>query len=224
MPEAFTSIDLELREPILDLPVTSFSLEPKDLEKGELDLPGVEVDELYFDHMDEYDALNTFPEELALHAVIVYEKDGQPVTEERDLIAQPELGWGIRYWPKDTEKSDWNYPGCFRFGTYESDLPVHLVLDDPEAVKRNTLSVSFSIDGRPIDPETVEYEERQEAYSFGDYVGPSYYTARFIFPKPDWAPESGTLHVTVVQYFESVGRIVVLQRDVEYSEDPADDW
>lgn len=224
VPEAFQSIDLELREPILDLPVTSFSLEPKDLEKGELELPGVEVDALYFDHMDEYEALNSFPEELALHAVIVYEKDGQPVTEKRDLIAQPELGWGIRYWPKGTEKSDWNYPGCFRFGTYESDLPIHLVLDDPDAVKRNTLSVSFSIDGRPIDPETVEYEERQESYSFGDYVGPSYYTARFLFPKPDWAPESGTLHITVVQYLESYGRTVVIERDLDFSEEPADDW
>ena len=123
MPEAFTSVDLELREPILDLPVSSFTLGPEDLASGELELPGVEVDDLYFEHMGEYEALNTFPEELALHAVIVYEKDGAPVTEERDLIARPELGWGVRYWPKDTEKTDWNYPGCFRFGTYESDLP-----------------------------------------------------------------------------------------------------
>ena len=224
VPEAFQSIELELREPILDLPVSSFTLGPEDLASGELELPGVEVDDLYFEHMGEYEALNTFPEELALHAVIVYEKDGAPVTEERDLIARPELGWGVRYWPKDTEKTDWNYPGCFRFGTYESDLPVSLVLDDPDAVKWNTLSVSFSIDGRPIDPDSITYEERQEAYSFGDYVGPSYYTARFIFPKPDWAPESGTLHITVVQYLEGYGRTIVIERDLDFSEEPADAW
>ena len=99
-----------------------------------------------------------------------------------------------------------------------------LVLDDPEAVKSGTLSVSFSIDGRPIDPDSVTYEEREESYSFGDYVGPSYYTARFIFPKPDWAQESGVLHVTVVQYLENYGQILVSERDLEYSEEPQDPW
>jgi hypothetical protein len=220
-PEAFESVTLELTEPILDLPVTSYHLEPKDLIKGELELPGVELDDMYFDHMEEYNKRNTFPEELALHAVLVYDKDGETVTEELDLLSSPELGWGLRYWPKDTEKSDWNYPGCFRFGTYESDFPVTLVLDDPDAVKMNTLSVSFSIDGRPIDPETIQYEALRESYGFGDS---SYYTARFIFPKPDWAPESGTIHVTVVQYLEGYRKTVVIERDLEYSEEDFSSW
>ena len=70
----------------------------------------------------------------------------------------------------------------------------------------------------------ASYEERHESYSFGDFVGPSYYTARFIFPKPDWAPESGTLHVTVVQYLGSCGRAVVIERDLDFSEEISDDW
>ena len=130
-PEAFRSVELSLTEPILDLPVASLTLGPEEIAAGELELPAFATDELYFAHMDEYQAKGTWPEELALHAVLSYEKDGMPVTEVRDLTASPELGWNLSYWPRDTEKYDWNFPGFFRFETYESEMPAALVLDIP---------------------------------------------------------------------------------------------
>ena len=223
VPEAFESISLELREPVLDLPVTSFFLEQKDLSAGELILPGCAVDDLYFEHMEEYNAMNRFPEELALHAVIVYVREGETITEERDLIAAPEQGWGLMYWSKNAEESDWSFPNCFRFETYESLTPIELVLDDPEAVKPGVISVAFSIDGREIDPAAIQYDTRREAYEIaGMAVGEPFYYARFLFEKPDWAPEKGTLHVTVVQYLENYRRTVVIERDLDYDE--AQDW
>lgn len=219
-PEAFRSVELSLTEPILDLPVASLTLGPEEIAAGELELPAFATDELYFAHMDEYRAKGTWPEELALHAVLSYEKDGMPVTEVRDLTASPELGWNLSYWPRDTEKYDWNFPGFFRFETYESEMPAALVLDDPEAVRAGVLSVSFSIDGRPIDPAEIQYDTRQEAYSIaGMEVGNPFFYARFLFPKPDWAPESGRIHVTVVQYLEHYDRVVVFERDLDYSEE-----
>ena len=98
------------------------------------------------------------------------------------------------------------------------------MLDDPDAVKWDVISVSFSIDGRPIDPETIQYEQALEHYSFGDFVGPSYHCSRFVFPKPDWAPESGTIHVTVVQYLTHFDRALVFERDLDYSEENTDHW
>ena len=152
-----------------------------------------------------------------MHAVLVYEKDGQPVTEERDLIASSEQGWQIRYWPDDAEESDWSFPGCFRFQTYESETPVTLVLDDPAAVGPGTISVSFAIDGRPVEPEDIRYETWQEAYEIaGMSFGPPLWYARLLFPRPDWAPESGTLQVTVVQYLEGYGKTVTIQRELVY--------
>ena len=220
-PEAFRSVSLELREPVLDLPVESLVLSPEDLAAGELDLPEMDTGELYFAHRDEYEAQHAFPEELALHAVLVYNKDGQTLTEERELTASPEQGWSVRYWPKDTEKEDWNFPGCFRFETYESELPVSLVLDDPEAVGPGVISVSFAIDGRKVDPALIRYDLRHEAYTIGgEAFGPPFYHARFLFEKPDWAPEEGVLQVTVVQYLEGYGRILALERAYPYSEHP----
>ena len=212
-------MSLELREPVLDLPVESFTFGPEDLVGGELDLPELDTGELFFAHMDAYEAQNAFPEELALHAVLVYEKGGQTLTEERDLVASPEQGWSVRYWPKDTEQEDWNFPGCFRFETYESLTPVSLVLDDPDAVKPGVISVRFAIDGREVDPSLIRYDVRHEAYTIGgEAFGPPFYHARFLFEKPDWAPVEGVLHFTVVQYLDGYDRILVLERDYAYSE------
>lgn len=224
-PEAFRSVELQLREPILDLEMERFSFGPEEIVAGVLELPGVETNELYFAHIEEYEALGAFPEELALHAVLVYDQDGETVTEERELMASPELGWGVRYWPRDAEESEWSFPGQFRFGTYESLTPVTLVLNDPDAVKEGVLSVCFTIDGREIDPDTIRYETKREAYTIGDMpISEPFYYARFYFPKPDWAPESGTLHVTVTQYFVNYRQVVVLERDYPFSEDAEEDW
>ena len=218
-PEAFRSVELELREPILDLPAASFSFGPEDLAEGVLELPGVEVGELYWEHREEYEARNSFPEELNMHAVLVYEKDGQPVTEERDLLSSPEQGWSLRYWPSSTEESDWAFPGCFVFSTYESYTPLTLVLDRPEEVRAGTISVSFSLDGRAIEADLVRCETWREAYTIGGMaVSDPFYFARLVLPRPDWAPESGILHVEVTQYLEGYRQILVIQRDLAYSD------
>lgn len=220
-PEAFRSVTLELWEPVLDIPVETYRFGPDELSGEELILPEFDAGSLYFEHLEEYRALDAFPELLRMHAVLVYEQDGQIHTEERDLFPSPEQGWAMRYWPVSTEKSDYAFPGCFVFSTYESETPVTLVLDEPDAVKPGTLSVSFSIDGRAVDPAAVEYQSWKEAYTIADIpVSEPFFFTRFVFPKPDWAPEEGTLHLTVVQYLEGYGRVLVLERDCPYSESP----
>ena len=113
----------------------------------------------------------------------------------------------MRYWPQNTEKSDYTFPGCFVFATYESDIPVTLVLGDPDAVKPGTLSVSFSIEGRAVDPAAVEYQSWKEAYTIADIpVSDPFYFTRFVFPKPDWAPEDS---VTKLVYDHSRDQYMV---------------
>lgn len=221
-PEAFRAAELELREPILDLSVISYSLGPEDIAAGLVELPGQETDALYWEHREEYDALNALPEELALHATLVYEKNGEEITETRDLSPSAELGWSLRYWPRSEEASEWAFPGCFVFRTYESYTPISLVLNDPDGVNASTISASFTINGREIDPADIRYETLVDTYKVaGIAVSDPFQFARFIFPKPDWAPESGTIHVTVVQYLRGYRQVVVMERDVDYSE--ADD-
>ncbi len=219
LPDAFTSVELELWEPILDLPAGRYTLTREEIAAGELELSLGDGGDLYWEHHEEYDARDTFPEWLELRATLTYEgKDGL-VTERRTLQPSPEQGWAIRYWAKDEEATEWSFPGYFRFQTYESYDPVALVLDDPDAVRAGTISVSFSIDGRAIDPAQVQYDTWQEAHTIaGMEVSEPFYYARFLFPKPAWAPEQGVLHVTVTQYLEGYDQTVVIERDYPYSE------
>lgn len=221
-PQAFESVVLELWEPELDLQAAVYELGPEEIAKGEVDMTLGDASDLYVEHMDEYQEKDTWPEVLELRVTLRYEGADGPVTETRSLWPAPEQGWGLRYHPRDMEPSDYVFPGCFRFTTYESFTPIGLVLDDPEAVGPDTISVRFSIDGREIDPGSVQYSAWGEE---SVYFGPgTLYYARFVFPKPDWAPESGVLHVTVTEYLVNYDEIIVIERDYPYSEEPTDLW
>jgi hypothetical protein len=220
VPEAFESVELELWEPELDLQAAAYELGPEEIAKGELDLSLADAGDLYMEHMAEYQEKDTWPEVLELRVTLHYEGKDGPVTETRSLWPAPEQGWGLRYFPKDMEPSDYVFPGCFRFTTYESFTPIALALDDPEAVAPDVISVRFTIDGREIDPDTVTYSAWEEENA---YFGPgTFYYARFVFPRPDWAPEEGVLHVTVTEYLVNFGEIIVIERDYPYSEEPSD--
>ncbi len=219
-PEAFESVELELREPALDVQAALIRLGPEEIAQGVVDLTLPDSGDLYFERLDEYRAADKWPEELELTATLRYTGAEGSVTETRTLWPAPEQGWGLRYFAKDEEPSDYVFPGCFRFTTYESPTPVALALDDPAAAAPGVISVRFTIDGREIDPDTVTYSAWEEENA---YFGPgTFYYARFVFPRPDWAPEEGVLHVTVTEYLVNFGEIIVIERDYPYSEEPSD--
>jgi hypothetical protein len=220
-----TGVSVEIWEPILDFRAAAYELTQEEIEAGVFEIPPTETGELYFAHREEYDAANTWPENLELRVTVRYDSpEGEKTLSYRQLD-QPEQGWGIRYWPEDEEKTDWSYPGYFRFSTYESMIPISLVIDDPKAVvtRRNkmVISVSLSIDGRAIRPEECELVEEKEEDPLADYYPegaeiPTYYYARLYLKRPTWAPESGTIHVTVVQKLSGDGSIWTTEQDYDY--------
>ena len=216
-PEAFEEVELELWEPELNLQAAVYELGPEDIAKGEVDLALADAGDLYMEHMDAYQEKDAWPEVLELRATLRYQGKDGPVTETRSLWPAPEQGWGLRYFPKDMEPDDYVFPGCFRFTTYESMTPIALALNDPEAVAPDVISVRFTIDGREIDPDTVQYRAWGEE---SVYFGPgTLYYARFVFPRPDWAPESGVIHVTVTEMLVNYGEVIVIEKDYPYSEE-----
>ena len=112
-PEAFRSVHLEIWEPYLDLTVASFDLTPEDIADGEYLLPMQSTGDVFEAHMDEYLAQDLWPEGLILRGTVSYEKDGELVEESFTREPDYEHGWSLRWWPEDTEPSDWTFPGCF---------------------------------------------------------------------------------------------------------------
>lgn len=225
-PETVTSVTAEIREPILDLPVASYELTEEEIASGRFELPPLESGDLYFEHMDEYDRLNTWPEEFELHVVMTYDTGDGEQTVELTQRDEPEQGWAIRYWSESEQPDEWTYPGTFRFSTYESMIPIALVYDDPEAVQtlpdKIVISVALSIDGRAIDAGDCELVEEMEEDPFAAYYGPgeeipTYYYARLFLKLPDWAPKNGTIHVTVVQQLFSDSSLWTTEQDYEYT-------
>jgi len=220
-----TGVTAEIWEPILELPVAVYELTQEEIEAGEFELPPIQAGGLYFEHAQEYDAAKAWPENLELRVTVRYDSpDGEKTLTYRKLD-EPEQGWAFRYWPEDEEPSEWSYPGYFRFSTYESMTPISLVIDDPEAVmagrRKVVLSVSLSIDGRAVKPEECELVEEREEDPLAAYYGedeevPVFYYARLFLKRPNWAPKSGTVHLTVVQKLFSDGSIWTTELDYDY--------
>ena len=203
-----TGVKAEIREPILAVTVAEYELTAEEIAAGEFTVPTVEAGDVYMAHMAEYDAKNAFPEELQLRVTVRYDTADGEKTLEYEVTDVQEQGWGIMYWADDEPATDWSWPGYFRFATYESLTPVALVMDAPEQVvtspEKTVLSVSLSIDGRKILPEECEIQETREEDPFAEFNEPGtetkwFYHARIFLKRPDWAPEHGTIRMTVVQ-------------------------
>ena len=227
-PESVISVTAEIREPILDKPVASYELTAEEIASGVYELPTLDTGDVYFEYLDEYDAAGEWPEYLELHVTVRYlDAEGEEQVLEFRQEDEPEQGWSVTSWDRDEEPSEWSYPGYFRFTTYESDIPLRLVLNDPGAVtSSDVFSISLSIDGRTITADECEISEYSETpYYFSEYFGdyfdedemPVFYYARLMMKIPDWAPDSGTIHVTVVQMLFSDGSIWTTETDCDYS-------
>ena len=220
-----TKVTAEVVEPILGLNVASYALTPEEIASGEFSLPEMEAGDLYMAHMEAYDAAGAFPENLQLHVAVTYDTAEGEKTQEYTVQDQPEQGWGVFYWDDSEPATEGSYPGCFRFSTYESTIPVSLVVDEPEKVsttpERIVISVSLSIGGRKIPAEACEItEEKQddpmaELYETGA-PPQQYYYARLLLRRPDWAPTHGTLEIAVTQQLAEDGSIWTSNRSVEY--------
>lgn len=216
---------MEIREPILGLTVMEHELTAEEIGTGEYTIAPVESGDLYMAHMQEYDAAGTFPEHLVLRVTVRYDTAGGEETLEYTAEDAPELGWNMQYWADDEPASEWSYPGTFRFSSYESTVPVSLVVGSPEqaqtTAERVVLSVTLSINGREILPEECEIREEEEVDPLAEFLPAGeepvrYYYGRLYLKRPEWAPEHGILHMKVVQQLAGDGTLWTTEKDVEY--------
>ncbi len=220
-----TGVSVKITEPILGLTVAEYELTEEEIASGEFSLPALDSGDLYMANMARYDKANAFPEELQLDVAVRYNSEEGEKLLEYSTVDSPEQGWGMMYWPDSEKKTDWSWPGYFRFSTYESLYPLTLVLDEPEKVQSRpeniVLSVSLSIDGRKILPEECEIVSEAEEDPFAAYYGsdepvPTFYYSRIFLKRPDWAPEHGTVHMSVTQQLFADDSIWTTEEDFSY--------
>ncbi len=220
-----TAVTVEIREPILGLTVFTHELTAEEIVSGEYNIPTVDSGDIFMEHMDEYNAAEKFPEELQLYVAVRYESaEGEQILEY-NVKDSPEQGWSVRYWADDEPAEEGVYPGHFRFSTYESLVPVSVVINEPEKVMtmpwKTVLSVTLSIDGREIPPEDCQIIEEEMEDPFAEYLEPgvepqNYFYARILVKRPEWASEHGILHIKVVQQLAEDGSLWTTERDLEY--------
>ena len=226
--DSVKSVHVELWEPNLELLLAEYDLSEAEIAEGEAELPGFDTAELYFAHMDEYEALYAEPE-VEMRVEMVYDSAEGEQRVSMTQRSEYELGWTFRYWPEDGEDYEWTRPGWFEFTTYETPMKVSFLFDKTSPLSMTTtekngvpevtaaMRVSFSIDGREITEDECEYVlENAGEWETTDGETITFYNAKLYFPRMDWMPEKGTVHVKIEQILTNFSSTWISEKDFEY--------
>ena len=219
---AVHSVRVSVRETVLDQPVYEHELSVAEIESGLFELPTLSTGDYFEQNMAYFRENSSWPKfELTLEAR--YENEAGDGEDTLTITREPyfELGVGVSSMGPDDTWNEYIPADCFYVQPWEDFDDIRFVIDDPDAVTDPmTFSVDMSWNGRHA--EAGEYEEilKKDEYTIIDadggqtpYVG---YTKILVLRRPDWMPEEGTLHVTIVQVLASTGEQWVREYDLEY--------
>lgn len=227
--DALHSVRVTVREVMLDKQVYEYYLDEDEIASGLFELPMLSTGDFYEENMSDYQTNGSWPHfELTLDAW--YENEAGDGEDRMTLTLEPEyeMGIGVSYWRKDYTWDDQIPPDSFVITPWEETDQIRFVVNDPEAVVDPTVfSVDISYGGRHADPDEYQdiiyRDEYDVTYSqTGEREHVVTYTSRLVLKRPDWMPESGTVHVTIVQRLASTGELWV--RDFDYEYPPHYDW
>lgn len=220
---ALHSVQVTVRDKVLDKQVYDYSLTDDEIASGVFELPVLSTGDFYMENMQAYDEISAWPEfEMTVSARYENEtgdgEDSLTITREADF----ELGFGLSYMRSDSNWSEVIPSDSFYIQPWEEIDELHYVINDPEAVRDPlTISVDLSWNGRHVEPE--EYEELLEKSEYniidpdtGESTPHVGYTSELVLRRPAWMPEEGTVHVCIVQYLASTGEQWVREYDFDY--------
>ena len=223
------SVYVAVRETSLDELVWERYLEEDEIASGRFDLPELSTGDFYMDHMEELEAAGGWPEyEMTVRAWYENEAGDGEDTLEYTLPAEFELGIGVSYWGPDYTWDEELPPDSFIIKPWEEIEDVTYVINDPDAVTDPTVfSVDILYNGRHAAPEEYEIVLDKDEYSIldsetGEYTPTVGITKTLILRRPDWLPERGTIHVTIVQRIATTNELRTLDYDLDYP--PVYDW
>ena len=227
--DALHSVYVSVRETSLDQLIWERYLDEDEIRSGRFELPELSTGDFYMEHMQELDAAGGWPEfEMSVKAWYENEAGDGEDTIEFILPAEFELGIGISYWGPTYTWDEELPPDSFIIKPWEEIEDVKYVFNDPEAVTDPTVfSVDIVCNGRRAAPEEYETVLDKDEYSIldsetGEYIPTVGITKTLVLRRPDWMPESGTLHVTIIQRIATTNELRTLEFDFDYP--PHYDW
>lgn len=219
---ALRSVEIVVRDKVLDKTVYEHALSAEEIARGLLELPKLSTGDLYMENMDAYNAVNGWPA-FEMTVTARYENEAGDGEETLSLTAEPEfeLGVGVSYMRPDYTWSEVVPPDSFVITPWEVLEEINYVIADPDAVRDPlSFSVDLSYGGRHAAPEDYETVVEKSEYTLvtagGEEIPTVGYTKKLVLRRPDWMPESGTLHVTIVQRLASTGELWVRDYDFDY--------
>ena len=219
MPERISAVHVQLWDEFTQTAALEYDFTEEDLALGYYEFSGFDLSEFYWEHREEFDAADTFPNPY-LEATITYTgDDGSEQTLTRSARAQGEDWVALSY---DEPDLDWSwlggdvYPDCFVARVYPTmQDTIYITMDPDEELQNGNVFLSITVDGQTLvtdDAYLVKYEDEYTV------EGETYVDIMFVYviPRPKDFPEHGTAHFTITQKLIHYDLIVTRERDYEY--------
>lgn len=211
--EELTFCEAVITDSVLGHELFRHTLTEEELAAGMFGMEPFWLDEYWFEHREELEAINAYPDPVLTVRAVYNTADGE-VELTKEAKASEETGWSVRYDAPDTEQSDYTYPGCLFFGTYEAfGTAPAVAIDDLSVTRYGGISLSVTVGGVSVSKEDCTIKERALTI-FDEETG--YYMTDVIIPIPENAPEHGTAHFIITQQLMGYGRTVTFERDIDY--------
>ncbi len=219
--ESLRGVVVTVRETELDQTVFEHELDSGEISRGLYELPVLSTGDVYMDNMAAYDQTNAWPS-FEMKVEYRYENAGGD-EEIKELVLEPqhETGFGASYWGPGYTWDEQLPPDSFIITPWDEADDIRYVFDSPDSVTDyKTVYVDVEYNGRHVLPEEYETILKKDEYFLMDDVDFSTpltsYTSELIIRRPDWMPESGTLHITIVSKLISTGELYTRTIDLDY--------
>ena len=221
--ELFSDVSVTVDEPILGLRIYEHSLTEDEILAGYFALPVLSADAGLEEHWDEYDAMNRWPISLEMTVTArCTDRSGEEQLLFETVLPEYELGIGVSYWGPDYTWSEQIPPDSFVVAPWEDLEEIVYVINDPSRVTDPlTFSVDISYNGRHAAPEDYEDVVVRSEFEWvdaetGERTPDVSVVRELVLRRPDWMPESGTVHIVIVQKLASTGELWIREYDKVY--------
>lgn len=216
-------VTVTVRETVMEQIVFDHELDSSEISRGFYELPVLSTGDVYMENMEAYDALGAWPT-FEMKIAYRYENESEEREESGEISLDPahETGYGVSYWGPDYTWDDQLPPDSFIIAPWDEVEHIRYVFDSPDSVQDGeTVYVDVDYDGRHLAPEEYEAILKKDEYSIfdpqtGQETPVISYTSELVIPRPDWMPESGTIHITIVQKLLSTGELYFQTIDLDF--------
>ena len=214
--EHILSVHVRIWEELVQDSVMEYDLTEDEIRFGLWEELGIDANDFYGKHMEEYEALGEFGVPVLEVTMTCRLDDGTEITITRVAEPKAEDYVSVYYDTENEEANDYTFPGCFVAAVYDTENPdFRISADTGETLQPGEITVSISVNGQEIPAALCRLKELVDIFEY-EGVEYSFRTYYLVMQRPSSFPAHGRATVHIRQSFYNYTYQTERIYDLEY--------